>query len=224
MQIAIKNASGRVVSGTDLTGAYFLVDGVRYYPDIAGYTHIKLANKVGNTKKWIIFNTENASLATGSYTFTFEAFGSTDGIYYSSGASDFVNLPITIINSKYGLNPILNENSVIFSANNDKALIMTINYTSLLSNPSIRLAMYRREYDEIYDTDYELVDLQDYATTVLTPSNNESEYILTSSPTAVNTKTIELENELITGTYRLSFRLYDNNTMIGEINRYIVIK
>ena len=224
VQIAIKNANGRVVSGTDLTGAYFLVDGVRYYPDIAGYTHIKLADKVGNTKKWIIFNTENASLATGSYTFTFEAFGSNDGIYYSSGASDFVDLPITIINSKYGLNPILNENSVIFSANNDKALGMTINYTSLLSNPSIRLAMYRREYDEIYDIDYELVDLQDYATTVLTPSNNPSEYILTNSPVAVNTKAIELESELITGTYRLSFRLYDNDTMIGEINRYIVIK
>ena len=101
---------------------------------------------------------------------------------------------------------------------------MTINYTSLLSNPNIRLAMYRREYDEIYDTDYELVDLQDYATTVLTTSNNPCEYILTSSPTAVNTKAIELEDELITGTYRLSFRLYDNDTMIGEVNRYIVIK
>ena len=225
VQIAIKNANGRVVSGTDLTGAYFLVDGVRYYPDISGYTHIKLADKVGNTKKWVIFNTQNASIATGSYTFSFEAFGSTDGIYYSQGASSFVNLPITIINSKYGLNPILDENSVIFSAtNNDKALIMTINYTSLLSNPNIRLAMYRRKYDGVYDTDYELVDLQDYATTVLTTSNNSSEYILTRSPVAVNSKTIELEDELISGTYRLSFRLYDNDTMIGEINRYIVIK
>jgi hypothetical protein len=28
----------------------------------------------------------------------------------------------------------------------------------------------------------------------------------------------------MTGTYRLAFRLYDSNTMIGEINRYIVIK
>ena len=224
VQIAIKNANGRVVSGTDLTGAYFLIDGVRYYPDIAGYTHIKLADKVGNTKKWIIFNTENASIATGSYTFTFEAFASTDGIYYSSGASSFVNLPIPIINSKYGLEPILNPNSVIFSANNDKALAMTINYTSLLSNPNIRLAMYRRKYDTPYQTDYELVDLQDYATTVLTTSSNANEYVLTRSPVAVNTVTIELEDELITGTYRLSFRLYDNDTMIGDVNRYIVIK
>ena len=224
VQISITDARGKLVSGTDLTGAYFLIDGIRYYPDIAGYTHIKLANKVGNTKKWIIFNTENASLATGSYTFTFEAFGSPDGIYYSSGSSDFVNVPLNIINSKYGLNPTLNDNSVIFSANNDKSLQFTIEYTSLLSNPNLRLAMYRREYDQIYDTDYELVDLQDYADVTLTTTNNPYEYLLTAHPSAINTHTILLKDELLTGTYRLSFRLYDSDTMIGEINRYIVIK
>ena len=225
VQISIKDANNRVVSGTDLTGAYFLVDGKRYYPDIAGYTHIKLADKVGNTKKWVIFNTENASLRTGSYTFTFEAFASADGIYYSSGVSDFVNLPITIINSTYGLEPILAESSIIFNAtDNDKGLSMTVNYTSLLSNPNIRLAMYRRSYATEYATDYNLVDLQDYATTTLTTTNNQKEYIIFASPVAENSRTIELEDTMMTGTYRLSFRLYDNDTMIGEINRYIIIK
>ena len=225
VQIAIKDARGNVVSGTDLTGAYFLIDGTRYYPDIAGYTHIKLANKVGNTKKWIIFNTENASLGTGSYTFTFEAFASTDGIYYSSGASSFVNLPIDIINSKYGLNPVLNEDSVIFSEKGtDRALKFTINYTSLLSNPNLRIALYRREYDEIYDIDYDLVDLQDYVSSTLTTTANPSEYLLSNSPSQVNTYALLLNDDLMTGTYRLAFRLYDSNTMIGEINQYIVIK
>lgn len=225
VQIAIKDARGNVVSGTDLTGAYFLIDGTRYYPDIAGYTHIKLANKVGNTKKWIIFNTENASLGTGSYTFTFEAFASTDGIYYSSGASSFVNLPIDIINSKYGLNPVLNEDSVIFNEKGtDRALKFTINYTSLLSNPNLRIALYRREYDEIYDIDYDLVDLQDYVSSTLTTTANPSEYLLSNSPSQVNTYALLLNDDLMTGTYRLAFRLYDSNTMIGEINQYIVIK
>ena len=224
VQISIKNAEGHVVSGTDLTGAYFLMDGVRYYPDINGYTHIKLVDKVGNAKKWITFNTENAGLATGSYTFIFEAFASNDGIYYSSGETDTENVPLTIINSKYGLNPVLDENSVIFSANNDKPLIVKTYYTSMLTNPSIRLAMYRRQYDQVYDTDYDLVDLQDYVSTTLTTTTNEKEYMLNANPDAVNSNTLALNDELLTGTYRLSFRLYDSDTMIGEINRYIVIK
>ena len=164
-------------------------------------------------------------MRTGSYTFTFEAFASADGIYYSSGVSDFVNLPITIINSSYGLEPILAESSIIFNAtDNDKGLSMTVNYTSLLSNPNIRLAMYRRSYATEYATDYNLVDLQDYATTTLTTTNNQKEYIIFASPVAENSRTIELEDTMMTGTYRLSFRLYDNDTMIGEINRYIIIK
>lgn len=224
VQISIRDIHGKIVSGTDLTGAYFLIDGVRYYPDIDGYTHIKLADKVGNTKKWIVFNTENAGLATGTYTFTFEAFASIDGIYYSTGTSSFDNVEITIINSKYGLNPKISDDSVVFSSNNNKPLKLNIDYTSILSNPSIRLVMYRREYNSVYDTNYELVDFQDYVEQVLVKSSNDKEYMLTNNPNEVNEFTIPLNAELMTGTYRLAFRLYDGDVLIGEINRYIIVK
>lgn len=224
VQIYIKDNTGKVVSGTDLTGCYFLMDEQRYYPDISGYTHIKLADKVGNTRKWIIFNTENSSLGTGSYTFTFEAFASADGIYYSSGEADYENVPITVINSKYGLDPVINDETIIFNANNDKALRFTVNYSSRLDNPNIRLAMYRRKYDTENDTRYELVDFQDYCSYTLTTTNNTKEYLLIVNPSATNGFTYQLEDELLTGTYRLSFRLYDDDTLIGEVNRYIIIK
>lgn len=224
VQIYLKNSDGHVVSGTDLTGTYFLMDGTIYYPDIAGYTHIKLSDKIGNTRKWITFNTENSSLATGSYTFVVEAFASYDGIYYSKDDPEYSNIPLTIINSTYGLNPVLDNNSVVFSATNDKNLKFTVSYTSHLDNPNIRLAMYRRNYDEVYDTDYTLVDLQDFANQHLYPTSNTSEYLLISNPNANNEFTILLKNELLTGTYRLCFRLYDDNTQIGEIIRYIIIK
>lgn len=224
VQIYIKNNDNNVVSGTDLTGTYFSVDGVRYYPDIDGYTHIKLSDKIGNTRKWIIFNTENSSLATGSYTFVIEAFASTDGIYYSRGNPEYSNIPISIINSTYGLNPVLDNNSVIFSTDNDKNLKFTITYTSLLDNPNIRLALYRRNYDEVYDTNYTLVDLKDYVNQQLFSTSNRYEYMLVSNPNPTNEFTLLLKNELISGTYRLCFRLYDDDTQIGEIIRYIIIK
>lgn len=224
LQIYLLDNEDNLVSGTDLTGSYFLMDGKKYYPDIDGITHIKLSDKVGNAEKWITFNTENASIATGDYTVVFEAFGSPDGIYYSSGEPDYYNLDLTIINSSYGLKPELNQDSVIFSKNNNKTLKATINYTSMLDNPNIRLAMYRRKYDEIYDTDYELVDLQDYVNQALFGTNNTNEYLIINNPNATNELTLMLKSELETGTYRLSFRLYDDNTMIGEVVRYIIVK
>ena len=224
-QIYIKNSEGNLVSGTDLTGAYFMVDGVKYYPDIAGYTHIKLANKVGNTKKWITFNTENAGLATGDYTFVFEAFASPDGIYYSTGNPEYDNVDLTIINSTYGLRPEIADESIIFNGiDNHKNLIFTTYYTSLLDNPNIRIAMYRRAYDEVYDSNYELIDLQDFVTYDLTTTNNQYEYLLITNPSSSNEFTLTFKNELLTGTYRLCFRLYDEDTQIGEIIRYIIIK
>ena len=225
VQIFIKNNEGHIVSGTDLTGSYFVMDGVTYYPDISGYTHIKLADKVGNTEKWITFNTENSSLATGDYTFVFEAFASPDGIYYSSGEPDMNNVPLTIINSTFGLNPVIDDNSVIYSgSNNNKNFTFTINYTSLLDNPNIRIAMYRRKYDEIYDTDYELVDFKNFANQTLGETSNEYEYMVMDDPAETFTLTYNVHNTLTTGTYRLSFRLYDDDTLIGEIIRYIIVK
>jgi hypothetical protein len=226
VQIYIKNSEGHLVSGTDLTGTYFEMDNNVYYPDISGYTHIKLANKVGNTEKWIIFHTENSSLATGSYTFTFEAFASPDGIYYSTGETDIANVPMTVINSTYGLNPVIDDNSVIFSAVNDKRFTFTIDYTSLLDNPNIRIAMYRRKYDEVYDTDYESVDFKDFADQTLTATGDVTnyEYMVMDDPPANFSLTYNVKSSLLTGTYRLSFRLYDDDTMIGEIIRYIIVK
>ena len=225
LQIHILNSEDNMVSGTDLTGTYFLMDGVKYYPDIQGVTHIKLSDKIGNTEKWITFNTDNSSLATGDYTFVFEAFGSPDGIYYSSGDTDTYENEIAIINSTYGLKPEINQNSVVFSgSDNDKDLTFTIDYTSMLDNPSIRLAMYRRKYDQIYDTNYELVDLQDYVDQTLFGTANTNEYLIINHPDPTNTVTLLMKDELLTGTYRLSFRLCDGDTVIGEVIRYIIVK
>ena len=224
VQIHIENANGGVLSGTDLTGTYFSVDGVVYYPDIEGYTHIKLANRVGNMEKWIIFNSDNSSLASGDYTFVFETFASPDGIYYSRGEPVIEDVELTVISSIYGLNPTVADSSVVIDKDNPGYLTFDIAYTSLLNDPNIRIAMYRRRYDAIYDTHYDLVDLQDYVTQSLFTTDNEKEYLIVEDPSANNSFTMALESGLLTGTYRLAFRLYDNDVMIGEIIRYIIIR
>ena len=194
------------------------------YSDIDGITHMSIAEKVGNVKKWITFNTENSNLPSGDYKFVFEAFGSPDGIYFSDTSYTF-EMNKTIINSKYGINPTISDNSVIFNGtNNDKSLNFNVKYNSLLSNPNTRIQMYRRTYDDYYDTDYVEVDLQDFIDQELTPSENNHEYILSGRPVASIDYSFKMKQTMRTGTYRLVFKLYDNSTFIGDVTRYIIIK
>jgi hypothetical protein len=224
LQVHLETPDGKIVSGTDLTGCYFLMDGTKYYSDIDGITHMSISEKVGNVKKWLTFNTENSNLPSGDYKFVFEAFGSPDGIYFSDTSYTF-EMNKTIINSKYGIIPTISDNSIIFNGtDNDKTLNINIKYNSLLSEPNTRIQMYRRTYNDYYDTEYEEVDLQDYIDQELTPSSNSLEYILSGRPVASIDYTFKMKESLRTGTYKLVFKLYDNNTFIGDVTRYIIIK
>ena len=203
------------------------MDGKRYYPDVDGTTRIKIADKVGNVSRWLEFNTENASIATGTYKIVIETFGSPDGIYYGTDVSAKTELELNIINSIYGLTSTLSpENVVIDTTLQDDAKNMkfTISYDSGLSNPVIHMSLYRRKYDSIYDTDYELVDLNDYVSHALFKTDIEKEYVLISNPEPINELNLLLNSNVKTGTYKLEFKLYDGNTYIGKAKNYIIIK
>ena len=227
LKIILKDKDGNAVTGNGLIGAYFLLDGKRYYPDVDGTTRIKIADKVGNVSRWLEFNTENASIATGTYKIVIDTFGSVDGIYYGTDVSAKKELNLTIINSIYGLKSTLEpQNTIIDTSKEDgnKNLKFTISYDSGLSTPIIRMSLYRRKYDNIYDTDYELVDLNDYVDQALFKTDNPCEYILIKDPNTINELNLLLKNNVKTGTYRLEFKLYDDNTYIGGTKNYIIIK
>lgn len=227
LKITFHDKDGNVVSGNGLMGAYFEIGGVKYYPNVDGTTRIKIADKVGSVEKWIELNTENASIATGSYTIDIEAFGSPDGIYYGSTTSSHLEIPITIINSIYGLKSETSDENVVIDTKKqegDKTLTFTLSYDSGLSNPNLRMILYRRTYNNIYDTTYEVVDLNDYVDQLLVTTNNQYEYLLTSNPSSTNEFHMRLKENVKTGTYLLKFELYDEDTFIGETKHYIIIK
>lgn len=227
LKIILKDNNNKEVTGNGLIGAYFLMDGKRYYPDVDGTTRIKIADKVGNVSRWLEFNTENASIATGTYKIVIETFGSPDGIYYGTDVSAKTELELNIINSIYGLKSTLSPENVVIDTTlqeDAKNMKFTIFYDSGLSNPVIHMSLYRRKYDSIYDTDYELVDLNDYVSQALFKTDIEKEYVLISDPEPINELNLLLNSNVKTGTYKLEFKLYDGNTYIGKAKNYIIIK
>ena len=230
IKISLINSDGDVVTGTTLLGLYYEINGVRYYPNIDGTARIKIADKVDSAEKWVIVNTGTSTIRSGTYTLRFESFGSPDGIYYGLESSDTKDFEIEIVNEIYGLDIETTPEEMIIdsltgnNANEENTTVYNIIYNSGLTNPSIRLKMYRRNYTAIDDTSYSLVDAQDYFDVALVYSGNEKEYKILSNPNENTTVSFTWKDDLMSGTYKMQFILYDDNSAIGTVDKYIIIK
>lgn len=231
IKLTFTDINGNVLQNDSLLGIYFTIDGVNYYPRIDGTTRIKIADKVSNGLSKIIINTSNnTTLATGDYTIKIESFGSSDGIYYGLNSSDSTEVHLTIINSRFGLKvttgdeyKIINKDTVQ-NENSENKISGTVEYSSGLENPNITVSLYRRKYDTVYSKEYELVDLADYVSINLDEATNKNEYLFSDSPKDVMNFEFNTNSNLMTGTYKLVFKLYDNDEFIGEEYEYIIIK
>ena len=176
-------------------------------------------------------NTQNnKTLATGDYKIKIESFGSSDGIYYGLTASGQIELDVRIINSSYGLKvttedklKIVNKNTG-FTMNENANFMSKIEYSSGLQNPNIAVSLYRRDYSDIYSERYNLVDFADYVKTYVSPTAREKEYVVSVKPAKEFNIAYVLKDNLVSGTYKLVYKLYDGNTYVGEAYEYIVIK
>lgn len=227
--ITIYDQQNNQLNNSSLLGLTYELDGITYYPRMDGSVRIPLADKVANAFSRIKIHTDHVNLSSGTYKMKIESFGSPDGIYFGTTSSDFVEIPFQVINSHYGLDVSLNQEQLMidketgYTSANNNALIFHVKYSSNLENPNIRVSLYRRKYDNIYDTEYELVDLKDYITNNLTLVN-DMEYMLEEHPVGNIDKFIYLKENLKSGTYRFVFKLYDGQTYIGDCMEYVIIK
>ena len=229
IKISILDENGATVTSASLLGVTYNIDEVAHHPRTDGTVRLNIADRVANVASRIRIDTTD-SLAPGNYTMKVESFGSPDGIYYGLVSSDHVEIPFTVLDTVYGLSVNLNEKLVIIDSktghtlNNNNALVLNCKYNSSLANPNIRVSLQRRNYATIYSTDYELVDLKDFITNDYNVTSKEFEYMLSTNPVDNTSIFMYLKDNLMTGTYRLVFSIYDNNSYIGEVYQNIIIK
>lgn len=230
IKISLVNSQGQVVSGASLIGLYYTIGGVNYYPNIDGTMRVKVADKVGSAKTWVNVHTGTSKISTGDYKVRVEAFGSPDGLYYGNNTPAVKDFDIHVINEIYGLDVSIAPEEMIIDGetgltlNQLNTLNYVIEYNSGLSQPKIHLRLYRRKYNEVYSTNFELVDLQDFSTLPLTLSSRVNEYIVITNPQAINNLTINLTSGLQIGTYKLEFVLCDATNEIGVVEKYFIVK
>ena len=231
IKISLIDENGKAVSGTSLMGLYYEIDGEKHYPNLDGTVRIKIAEKIGNVKTWITVHTENSNIPTGAYTVRIDSYGSPDGIYYGLNPSDTLEIPINYVNEKYGLDIQIDSKDLIINKetgtniDGNNILEFTIKYNSVFENPSLDMKLYRRSYNEVYDTNYELVNLQDYLDmTLIEKTGIENEYVVSNNPSDNAKLRLALKQGILNGTYKLEFILYDNDSKIGTVEKYIIIK
>lgn len=231
IKITFTDANGNTLNGTDLLGLYYEYNGDKYYPRVDGSVRINIAERVANVSSKLIINTDNSNIASGLYNIKIESFGSADGIYYGLESSDTQLIPINIIDTLFGLKVTLPDRSVIidkntgFGTNDNNALVFEASYSSGLSNPNLTISLYRRDYSYLNSNEYEKVDLLNYVSNTLTAKyDKELEYVISNDPSERQVLFIYMKENLMTGTYKFVFTLYDGSTYIGDVYQYVIIK
>ena len=230
MMISIVNSDGTTLSAQDLFGLSFTFNGVSYYPSSNGITRIKISDKIANIRSIINLDTGTSSLPTGDYKIVINSFGSHDGIYYGDSILKEIEIPIKIIDTPYGLKITRNKELLYVDkltgitqiGNNN--FVFNIRYQSNLNNPNLRIKLQRRNYDNVYSLDYTDVNLLDYIENPYNKTNINNLYLLSDNPLDDINYTLRMKTNLKTGTYRIVISLYDDNTYIGEVYDYMIIK
>lgn len=230
VRLALYDSDNNLVNGATLLGTKFIYDGVTYYPRQDGTVRFNIAETIANVSSKITIDTTNSNIPSGDYVLKIEAFASADGIYYGLTPSEAIEENITFVNEVFGLSATMSDEDTIIDKtsglgkDSNNQLSFMLEYDSNLKKPSIHISLYRRTYDDIYNYSYSKVDLKDYVTDELTSTSVDKEYLVVDSPNSKFQYILNMKENLVSGTYQVKFSLYDKNTYVGEISKYIIIK
>ena len=235
LNLAILDHSGNQVSSSLLTGTSITIGNQEYYADSDGVFRIKLAGKVSNINGNMTLKTDS-SLPTGVYTFRFTLFASSDGVHNSNPDKATVyDRTVTVVGS----------NNSIVATGDDKNKVVdgitslnelgakyndySIKYVTVLSDPNLRVSVYKRSIADSEATDYSEVDFNSlFSSTLSAPSGNYTatstyEKMIPSGTSPVSVRW-NIADNLTSGTYKVIFKLYDGNQLVDSDNEFVIVK
>ena len=213
------------------------MDGVDYFADSEGVFRIKLAGKVSNLEKNLYFLTDE-SLPTGNYKMVFSLFASSDGLHNTGGLQAVEDtFDVTVVPSDNAIKATSEDKTKIIDGqtalneNQTNETTFKIETLENLTSPNLRVALYKRNTDNKDTMTYTEVSLDqvfnntfsDPAVFGYTPSTPNELLVSTNVSNNIDV-TLSYKDTLTSGTYRIIFRLFDNNQLIDEDWEYFIIK
>ena len=228
LNVSMVDKEGVPVSSSMLIGTSIVIDNHEYFADGDGVFRIKLANKVSNLNK-IPKITVNKDLPPGEYTIKYTLFASDDGlhnsIYENSVTQEFV---VHVVSS---------DNSIVVDCDDETKIVngetglnmdgtktntYTVKYSAELNNPNFRIELYKRNTEDPNTTGYTSVPFRTLFSDTFSRIRNNEVYFEMGNENE-KSFTYTLQDELTSGTYRIVFKLYDNDQLIDSDEKYVIV-
>ena len=237
LNVTLFDQTGNQVSSSLLTGTSIEMDGAPYFADSEGVFRIKLSGKVSNLNKSLYFLTDE-NLPAGNYTMVFTLFASSDGLH-NSGGLQYVEkeIKVTVVPADNAIKVTGQDRIKIIDGktklneNGTNESFYRVTTTQSLTNPNLRVTLYKRNTDNKDNQTYTEINLDQV---FIHSYNIPSTYgLIAASPNelmvsnGVNSQTdvrMTYQEVLTSGTYRIVFRLYDQDQLIDEDFEYFIIK
>lgn len=229
LNVTFLDRQGEVVSSSMLLGTTFHINNRDYSADGDGVFRIKLAGKVSNLVRDVSL-TANSDLPAGEYTIRYTLFASDDGLHNSSVGNS--------VTRDFTVHVVSADNSIVVECDDSTKLVFGetglnyagtrinsyhVTYSAQVNNPNFRIEIFKRDLTDIQTTGFTSVAFSSlFADNLMTASDNEVYFDMESE--TEKTFQFTLGQTLTSGTYRIAFRLYDNNQLIDEEWKYVIVQ
>ncbi len=231
LNISFYDSSNTLISSSLLEDTTIEINGTTYHSDSHGVFRIKLAGKVSNLSKKINMHIGN-TLPKGTYKIEYKLFASEDGLYSDGSRDTIVTKNVTLLGAENAIKvETEKEDQIKEKEDTSRKASYIITYESELQEPNIRVSISKRNTNDKDTTNYTEIDPNElFTTTFVNPAVNSltpgstHEKMVTTSPTASINVSYNIKDNVDTGTYKVTFRLYNKNNLIDEVDKYLIIK
>ena len=231
VNIQLFDSQGTSVSSSMLSGTKITINNVDYFVDSDGIFRIKLADKVTNVIRNMNI-TVDSLLPAGNYTMKYSIIASSDGLH----ASD-LNVPTFTQNIQ-----VISADNVITVSNNDKTKLYfgdtglnadgnkintyQVKYSSTLENANLRLSIYKRNTNTSNTTAYTEIEFSKLFDNTMTGTGSTIYPYEVTLPFGTSPYSIPLtvNSNAKSGTYKLVFKLCDNDQVVDTDEAYLIVK
>ncbi len=228
LNVSLYDKDGIAVSSSMLIGTSIEIDNHEYFADGDGIFRIKLANKVSNLDK-LPKLTVTKDLPAGEYKIRYTLFASDDGlhnsIYENSVTQEFT---VYVVNSDNSIVVDCDDEYKIvdgetgLNMKNNTTNIYHVKYLASLNNPNFRVELFKRNVDNASTTGFTSVPFRTLFSNAFPRAAGNEVYLDMNGLTERNFD-FNFQTELTSGTYRLVFKLYDNDQLIDTEIKYIIV-
>lgn len=231
LSIKMVDSNGVTIDKKYLNNMIFKVGDKLYYPGNDNIVRINFNEGFNEVNKNLTITTyeNNNNLEDGTYYLKITNYVSLDGYYYSELNPEEISVHVLVTNtyqnSSYGFSVLMNEeNRILNKEDGDLSVSFDVSQNGNLSNPNIRIALYKKDELTAYNQEYSIVDLANYISDELSEYSTNV-YYLSQNPDEENNFDINfITSNFDNGGYKLMFYLYDGVKRVGAIEKNFIVK